>query len=184
MSSARLMAELKAAVPPNVAVVHEAITAAADLTRTLSFAHETDFLTSRGGGIGQGLPGGIGFKLACPERPVLCISGDGSSLYTIQALWTAAHHRIPVVFVILNNRVYRVLKLNMTRFRSEFGLGGERAFPHMDLNDPALDYVSLAKGFGMNATAVRSAEQVGPAVREAFASGQPWLLDVLLDGSV
>ncbi|HKI98127.1 MAG TPA: thiamine pyrophosphate-binding protein [bacterium] len=184
MSSARLMVELNDALPPNVAVVHEAITAAADLTRTLSFEGETDYLASRGGGIGQGLPGGIGYKLAYPDRPVLCISGDGSSMYTIQALWTAAHHKIPVVFIILNNRVYRVLKLNMTRFRSEFGLGGERAFPHMDLTDPDLDYVSLAKGLGMDATAVRSPEQVGPAVREAFASGKPWLLDVLLDGSV
>ena len=184
MSTARLMAEIRDAVPEGVAVVHEAITAAADLTRTLSFANETDYLASRGGGIGQGLPGGIGYKLAFPERPVLCISGDGSSLYTIQALWTAAHHKIPVVFVILNNRVYRILKINMSRFRSEFGLGGERAFPHMDLTDPDLDYVSLAAGFGMAAKAVRRAEEVGPAVREAFASGKPYLLDVLIDGRV
>jgi benzoylformate decarboxylase len=184
MSSARLMAELKDGIPPDTAIVHEAITAAPDLTRTFSFSRETDLLASRGGGIGQALPGGIGYKLAFPQRPVLCISGDGSSLYTIQALWTAAHHKIPVVFVILNNRVYRVLKINMTRFRNAFGLGGERAFPHMDLTEPDLDYVRLAAGFGMAAKAVRSAEEVAPAVREAFASGQPYLLDVLLDGSV
>jgi benzoylformate decarboxylase len=184
MSTARLMAEIKDAVPEHVAVVHEAITASADLTRTLPFANETDYLASRGGGIGQGLPGGIGYKLAYPDRPVLCISGDGSSLYTIQALWTAAHHKIPVVFVILNNRVYRVLKINMSRFRSEFGLSGERAFPHMDLSDPDLDYVQIAAGFGVAGRAVRRAEEVGPAVREAFASGQPYLLDVLIDGRV
>ncbi len=184
MSSARLMAELQAAVPPGTAVVHEAITATPDLNRTFSFSGELDYLASRGGGIGQGMPSGIGFKLAHPERPVLCISGDGSSLYTIQALWSAAHHKIPVVFVILNNRVYRILKINMSRFRSEFGLGGERAFPHMDLTDPDLNYVELAAGFGMAAKAVRSAAEVGPAVREAFASGKPYLLDVLLDGRV
>jgi benzoylformate decarboxylase len=184
MSSARLMAEVKEALPPQVAIVHEAITASFDLTRTIPFSSEMDFLAARGGGIGQGLPGGIGVKLALPERPVLCISGDGSSLYTIQALWTAAHHRIPVVFLILNNKVYKILKVNMTRFRSEFGLGGERAFPHMDLTDPDIDYVRVAGGFGMKGRRVESAPEVAPALREAFASGEPYLLEVLVDGSL
>jgi benzoylformate decarboxylase len=184
MSSARLMAELKSVLPPNVAVVHEAITAAPDLTRTLEFADESGYLASRGGGIGQALPSAIGVKLAQPERPVLCITGDGSSLYTIQALWTAAHHKIPIVFIILNNRVYRILKINLNRFRSEFGLGGERAFPHMDLTDPDVDYVRIAAGFGMEGKAVRTPAEVGPAVQAAFAAGKPCLLDVLLDGSV
>ncbi len=184
MSTARLMAELKEALPAGVAIAGEPITAGADLTRTLAFDGPADYLAARGGGIGQGLPSALGVKLACPERPVLAVSGDGSSLYTVQALWTAAHHRLAVVFIILNNRVYRILKLNMNRYRSEAGLGGERPYPHMDLGDPDMDYVSLAAGFGVQARAVRAPEEVGPAVREAFASGQPYLLDVLVDGSV
>ena len=93
-------------------------------------------------------------KLALPDRPVLAVSGDGSSLYTIQALWSAAHHKLPVVFVILNNRTYRILKINMNRYRSWAGLGGERAYRHLDLTDPNIDYVSIAKGFGLEAVKV------------------------------
>ncbi len=176
------MAELKGALPEGVAVASEAITGTADLVRTLSFAGPSDYLSSRGGGIGQGLPSGLGMKLALGERPVLAVSGDGSSLYTIQALWTAAHHRIPVVFVILNNGAYRILKLNLNRYRGLAGIGGERPYPHMELADPAPDYVSLARGFGVEAARIEQPEAVGPAVREAFASGRPWLLDVVVAG--
>lgn len=184
MAVPRLMAELQEALPPDIAIAGEPITATADLTRTIHFAGPSDYLASRGGGIGQAMPSAIGMKLAQPERPVLAITGDGSSLYTIQALWTAAHHKIPVVFLILNNRVYRILKLNMNRYRSIWGVGGERAYPHMDLTDPGMDFVSLAAGFGMEGRKVTQPEEVGPAVREAFASGQPWLLDVVVEGRV
>ena len=112
-----------------------------------------------GGGIGQGLPTGIGLKLARPERPVLCVSGDGSALYTIQALWTAAHHRIPVVFVILNNRVYPILKYNMNRFRAIAEVEGRAgSYRHLDLTDPDIDYVSVAQGFGVEARRVTAPE--------------------------
>ncbi len=184
MAVPRLMAELREALPPDIAISGEAITATADLTRTIHFAGPGDYLASRGGGIGQAMPSAIGMKLAQPERPVLAITGDGSSLYTIQALWSAAHHKIPVVFLILNNRVYRILKLNMNRYRSIWGIGGERAYPHMDLTDPGMDFVALAAGFGMEGRKVTRPEEVGPAVREAFASGQPWLLDVVVEGRV
>ena len=184
MSPARLMVELKSALPAGVTIAAEAITAGADLTRTLHFDDPSDYLASRGGGIGQGLPSAIGLKLAYPERPVLAISGDGSSLYTIQSLWSAAHHRIPVVFIILNNKTYRILKLNMNRYRSQAGLGGERAYPHMDLTDPDLDYVSLAAGFGMAGKAISRPEEVAPAVREAFVAGVPYLLDIRVSGDI
>ena len=184
MSTARLMAELKEALPENVSIAAEAITAGQDLTRTIHFNDPSDYMASRGGGIGQALPSAIGVKLAYPDRPVLAISGDGSSLYTIQALWSASHHKIPVVFIILSNKTYRILKINLNRYRSWSGVGGERAYPHMDLTDPVVDFVTIAKGFGMKAKAVQSGEEVGPAVREAFASGEPYLLDISLDGSV
>ena len=184
MSAARAMHELGAAAPEGVAVAREAITADNDLNRSFDFEGPGDSIDSRGGGIGQGLPTGIGLKLAAPDRPVLCISGDGSSLYTIQALWTAAHHRIPVVFVILNNRVYRILKYNMNRFRSVAGVEGRTDYPHLDLTDPDVDYVAVARGFGVEGRRVTDPEELGPAVKEAFAAGAPYLLDVVIDGSV
>jgi benzoylformate decarboxylase len=184
MGTARLMLEIKAALPGDAIIVQESITATPDLTRTVFFSRPDDFFGPRGGGIGQGLPSAIGVKLAHPGRPVVCLSGDGSSLYTIQALWSAAHHKIPVVFIILHNRVYRILKLNMNRYRKDFGVGGERPHPHMDLTDPEMDFVAIAQGFGVQAQRIERPEQVGPALKAALASGKPVLLDVMVDGTV
>jgi benzoylformate decarboxylase len=164
--------------------VQEAITAAVDLYRTIPANGPTDAYGPRGGGIGQGLPSAIGVKLAHPNRPVLAISGDGSSLYTIQALWSAAHHQVPVVFIILNNRAYRILKINMNIYRRNFGQSGERPHPHMDLTDPTVGYVDIAKGFGVEARRISEPAEVGPAVKAAFASGKPTLLDIQVDGTV
>ena len=185
MSAAQAMHELARAAPAGVAVAREAITAGRDLVRSFGFRAPGDAIGSRGGGIGQGLPTGIGLKLARPERPVLCVSGDGSALYTIQALWTAAHHRVPVVFVIVNNRVYRILKYNMNRFRAVAGVEGRAgSYRHLDLTDPDVDYVSVARGFGVEGRRVSAPEEIGPAVEEAFASGAPRLLELVVDGSV
>ena len=185
MSAARAMHELARAAPEGVAVAREAITADSDLSRSFDFRAPGDAIGSRGGGIGQGLPTGIGLKLARPERPVLCVSGDGSALYTIQALWTAAHHRVPVVFVILNNRVYRILKYNMNRFRAVAGVEGRAgSYRHLDLTDPDIDYVSVAQGFGVEGRRVSDPGEVSEAVTEAFASGAPRLIDLVVDGAV
>ncbi|MEM7254610.1 MAG: thiamine pyrophosphate-binding protein [Pseudomonadota bacterium] len=184
MSAARLMAEINAAIPENTMTSSEAITAGAELTRTFDLKAPGDYLSSRGGGIGQGVPGAIGMKLAYPERPALCVTGDGSSLYTIQALWTAAHHDIPVVFVILNNRVYRILKYNMNRYRQEAGTPERQGYLHLDLTEPDIDFVSLARGFGLQAKRIVDADELADAVRDAFAAGVPYLLDVVVEGGV
>ena len=184
MSTARLMLEIEEALPAQCIVSAEAITATPDLLKTLDFNQTSDFLSARGGGIGQGLPSAIGQKLAYPDRPVLCVSGDGSSLYTIQALWSAAHHQIAVVFLILNNSNYRILKLNLKRYRQQIGAAAPEDYPHLDLQGPDIDFLSIAKGFGLAARRVEQPAEVGPALREAFASGKPWLLDVVIDGSV
>jgi benzoylformate decarboxylase len=129
------------------------------------------------------MPSAIGIKLATPDRPVLCLSGDGSSLYTNQALWSAAHHKIPVVFLILNNGAYRVLKLNMDRYRAAVQLD-DRGYQHLDLSEPRVDFVALAKSFGVQATRVEAVGDIQSAVNQAFDSGVPWLLDVIVDGTV
>ncbi|MGI9331554.1 MAG: thiamine pyrophosphate-binding protein, partial [Gammaproteobacteria bacterium] len=181
MSTATLMHILREASPENVAVAGEAITAGADLLATFPFQDPLDYLASRGGGIGQGLPSAIGLKLAQPRRPVLCVSGDGSALYTIQALWTAAHHRIPIVFVIVNNGTYRILKLNMNRYRKTASIDADRGYPHLDLAHPPVDFVSTAEGLGVSARRVNDAGELKAAVEWAFDSNGPCLLDVSVD---
>ena len=119
IAPSRLMAEVKGVMPDNTIIVNESITTTSDLKRTITFDRPGDYYGTRGGGIGQALPGAIGAKLAHPDRPVIAMSGDGSALYTIQALWTAAHHKIPVVYIIIHNRAYRILKINMDIYYSE-----------------------------------------------------------------
>jgi benzoylformate decarboxylase len=124
------------------------------------------------------LPGAIGYKLAQPARPLLAISGDGSSLYSIQALWTAAHYRLPIVFVILNDRAYSIVKLNLDRYRNYFERQRRQGYPFLDLTDPDIDYVWLAQGLGVPARRITEPDQLGPAIQAAFESGGPFLIEV------
>src|SRR5437763_8302035 len=98
-----------AALRADAVVIDETLSSGAGLRRFLRAQDPQGFYGLRGGGIGWGLPAAIGVKLALPHRPVVALVGDGSAMYTSQALWTAAHERIPVTFVILNNRSYRIL---------------------------------------------------------------------------
>jgi benzoylformate decarboxylase len=182
ISVPRLMAELESALPPDAIVVDEAITAGLDLARTLDFQRVGDYVGARGGGIGQALPGALGVKLANPDRPVVAISGDGSAMYSIQALWTAAHHELAVVFVILNNREYRILKHNMDTYRQRFGAKPDRGYPHMDLVAPDLGFVDLAHGMGVEGARVTTPGAFGPALDKALQARRPFLLDVAIEG--
>ncbi|MEE2775233.1 MAG: thiamine pyrophosphate-binding protein [Acidobacteriota bacterium] len=183
ISAARLMAEIRDCAPDDLVIVNEAITAGGDVARTLHFEPGDQYGT-RGGGIGQAVPGVIGAKLAHPDRPVLALSGDGSALYSIQALWSAAYHDLPLVWVILHNRTYRILKYNMDIYLRRFGLPGDRPYSHMDLTKPDIDFVDLAKGFGVAGETVREPEEIRPALERAFAAGKPYLLDVFIEGAV
>jgi benzoylformate decarboxylase len=180
----RLMAALRDSLPDNVVIYNEAITATTDLMRTLSFDRPGSLFGNHGGGIGQGLPGALGVKLANPERPVVALIGDGSSMYTVQSFWTAAHHNIPVVYVILNNQSYRILKFNMNRYRRSLQIPSGRPYPHMDLTNPALDFVEIAHGMGVAGRRVTRPADIQPAVREALALGKPYVLDILMEGRV
>jgi benzoylformate decarboxylase len=179
----RLMAELRDALPAGAVVVNEGITAAVDLTRTLEFARPDEYYGQRSGGIGQALPGALGVKLARPDRAVVAVSGDGSAMYSIQALWTAAHHDIAVVFVIVHNREYRILKHNMDAFRRRFDVSIDRPYLHMDLATPALGFVEMAQGMGVAARRVTRPGELGEALQTAFAAGRPYLLDVVVEGA-
>ena len=181
-SMARAMAEIRNGAPDNVVVVDETITANLDLFKTFSFSGPGDYYSGRGGGIGQGVAGAIGVAVADTTRPILCLSGDGSSMYSIQALWTAAHHDLPIVFVILANREYRVLKHNIDAYRARFDVKSNKPYMHMDLTGPVLGFVDLAKGMGVAGTHVTKAEGIQGAVAAAFKSGKPHLIEVEIEG--
>jgi benzoylformate decarboxylase len=181
-SMARAMAEIKNGAPDNVIVVDETITANLDLFKTFTFSGPGDYYSGRGGGIGQGVAGAIGVAVAEPRRPILCLSGDGSSMYSIQALWTAAHHDLPIVFVILANREYRVLKHNIDAYRQRFEVKSNKPYMHMDLTGPVLGFVDLAKGMGVAGTHVTKPEDIQGAVAAAFKSGKPHLIEVEIEG--
>jgi benzoylformate decarboxylase len=183
ISIPRLMGEIERALPADAIVVDESITASIELARVLSFDGPGDYFGARGGGIGQALPGALGVKLAHPRRPVVALSGDGSAMYSIQALWTAAHHELAVVFVILDNREYRILKHNMDVYRQRFEVKGEhRPYAHMDLAGPAISFPDIAQGMGVAAARVTRPADLGPALAAALRSGTPYLLDVAVEG--
>jgi benzoylformate decarboxylase len=181
-SMPRAMAELRAAAPDNVIVVDETITANLDLFKTFSFSGPMDYFSGRGGGIGQGVAGALGVAVAEPGRPILCISGDGSSMYSIQALWTAAHHDLPIVFVILANREYRVLKHNIDAYRARFDVKSNKSYMHMDLSGPVLGFVDMARGMGVPGTLVTKADDIQRAVAAAFRTGKPHLIEIEIEG--
>ncbi len=182
ISVPRLVAEIEAALPGNAIVVDESITASIDLARTVDFDGPGSYVGARGGGIGQALPGALGVKLAHPDRPVVALSGDGSAMYSIQALWTAAHHDLAVVFLILNNREYRILKHNMDTYRQRFGAKPDRGYPNMDLVSPDLGFVDMARGMGVEAARVSKPDELRSALDTALGAGRAYLLDIAIEG--
>lgn len=181
ISMPRVMAEIRDALPARTIVVDESITASIDLARTLDFDGPGSYFGARGGGIGQGIAGALGVAVASPKRPVVCISGDGSAMYAIQALWTAAHLDLPIVFVILANREYRILKHNIDVYRQKFAITSQEPYAHMDLGGPTLGFVEMAAGMGVGGTRVTKPEAVAKAIKAAFASGKPHLVEVAIE---
>ncbi len=127
----------------------------------------------------------MGIKLAHPDRPVVGILGDGSAMMTVQGLRTAANYNIAAVYVICNNRSYRILKLNMNRYKTHI-LGESRPsskYIGMDFPLP-LDMAAMANAMGLHGRTVEDPEELGPALKETLEMGKPALLDVVIDGSV
>ena len=170
-----LMATLVDSLPDNAIVVEEALTAAPALASMLPMTDANSFYGLASGGLGFAVAGAIGISLAQPGRPVVVALGDGSALYCIQALWSAAHLKLPITYVIINNRSYRIIKERLVAGR------GSNRFVGMDLRDPSLDFVQLAQGFGMTARRVIEPAEIESALRAAIASGAPNLLEVIVE---
>ena len=130
------------------------------------------------GGIGFAAAGVVGMQLAQPERPHVAVIGDGSSLYSIQALWTAAHLKLPITYVIANNRSYRILKQRVQAYH------GIQEFIGMDFNDPPIDFVKLAESLGVTAKRVVDVGDLDGALAESVGSRETALIDVWIDSAL
>ena len=172
MDPSVLMLRIAENLPPDAIVVDEALTSAVSLPQ---FMHQHDPCSLFGlasGGLGFAVPGAVGISLAKPGRPVVAIVGDGSAMYGIQGLWTAAHLRLPITYVITNNRSYRIIKERLVAMQ------GSDRFIGMDMRDPAIDFCKLAESFGLAAARISDPADVGAALRAALASGKPNLIEI------
>jgi acetolactate synthase-1/2/3 large subunit len=171
-------AAVAALLPESAIVVDEAVTAAVAIQQATAAAPAHDWLALTGGAIGQGLPVATGAAVACPDRPVLCLEGDGSAMYTIQALWTQAREGLDVTTLILANRSYAILDFELSRVGA--GAAGEAARGLLDIGRPDLDFTALARGMGVPARRVADASELVAALREAFAEPGPRLIEAVL----
>jgi benzoylformate decarboxylase len=156
-------------------VVNESLTAGRALNDLVPYRDRYGFHALASGGIGWGLPASVGVALAQTPRQVCCFSGDGSAMYSIQALWTAAHLKLPITYVIANNGGYRIIKQRLLAFH------GNSNFIGMDFVDPRIDFAALARSMGMPAETIAEPDAIAPALRRAFSTPGPKLLDVMVD---
>ncbi len=176
-----LMGAIAATLPDNAVVVDESVSSGGGLRRLLRSNDAQSFFGLRGGGIGWGLPAAVGVKLALPDRPVVALIGDGSAMYTVQGLWTAAHEKLPLVFVIINNSSYRILKQRANAMR-QFAAQTNR-FVGMELTDPRIDFLAVARGMGVEATRARTIPEVRDLLAAGLRADGPTLIDVEMDRS-
>lgn len=184
LHASEFMEALAARLPEDAIVFDEALTFSPEVTQYLPPHRPGSFFQTRGGSLGVGIPGAIGVKLAHPDRTVVGFTGDGGSMYTIQALWTAAHHRIGAKFVILDNGAYQLLRLNIQQYWKDLGLP-ENPFPDsFGLGDPDLQFHLLAQAMGVDGVRVSTREEIGPALDAALADDRPFLIDLVVRNDV
>jgi acetolactate synthase-1/2/3 large subunit len=165
-------------LPENAIVVDEAITSGLMLSAMTAGAPRHDLLTLTGGAIGQGLPNAVGAAIACPDRPVLALVGDGSAMYTAQALWTMARERLHVTTIVFNNAAYSVLNVELERVGA--AQAGPKARAQLDLHAPVLDFARLAQSMGVHAVRVATAEELLQALEDALAQREPYLIEAMV----
>lgn len=169
--------EMARAIGPEIAIVDEALATSGALRAFLSTACTRQYSFSRGGALGWGMPAAVGFSLGIDRAPVVSVVGDGAALYSPQALWTAAHEKVPVTFVVINNREYNILK-KFIRSQPHYASLRANRFIAMDIVDPAIDFLALAGSMGLSARRVDRAADIAPAVEAAISSGVPNLIEI------
>jgi benzoylformate decarboxylase len=165
-------------LPKDAVVIDESVSSSAGLRQLVKSDDPQSFFGLRGGGIGWGLPASIGVKVALPERPVIALIGDGSAMYTCQALWTAARYQIGVVFVIFNNTSYRILK---QRLFAQRGYAAQLdTYVGMELTNPAIDFVLLARSLGVAAQRAKTVHDATDLIAKGLGGASPVLIEVEL----
>lgn len=174
--------EATRAIGPDVAIVDEAIATSSSVRKFLSSDRADQYAFLRGGGLGWGMPASVGFSLGLGRAPVVCLVGDGAAMYSPQALWTAAHEKLPVTFIVMNNREYNVLK-NFMRSQKDYSSAQTNTFIAMDLVNPTVDYQALATSMGLPACQIRRSSDIAPAIEAAIASGVPNLIEIMISAN-
>ena len=169
-----LVRQIVDALPKDVIVVDETLTASPAISALLPMDDPQAYYGLASGGLGFGMAGAVGVALAQPTRPVVATIGDGSAMYSIQSLWTAAHLKLNITYVIINNRSYRIIKERLLAMR------GTDDFVAMDMDNPAIDFAGLAKSMGMPSQVVTDPTQLADVLKGAMASGGPNLVEVIV----
>jgi benzoylformate decarboxylase len=177
----QFLAALAAKLPADAMIFDEALTASPAIGTHLPARRPGNWFLTRGGSLGVGIPGAIGIKLAHPERTVVGFTGDGGSMYTIQALATAVRHKIGAKLVICNNHRYGLLDDNIAHYWRERGID-QHPFPRsFDLSHPDLGFVEIARGHGVDGMRVQKPEQIGEAIERMLADDRPFLIDLVTE---
>ena len=163
------------ALPRDAVIVEEGILSARALPGLFPFRDAKAFFGLGSGGIGFAMAGAVGVQLALPDRPVVAVVGDGSAMYSIQALWTAANAKLPITYVIADNGGYRIIKERLKSFH------GVERYTGMEFKDPPIDFTGLAHAMGVPATQITDPDDLGPAIAESTRRDGPTLLDVVVD---
>lgn len=178
LNAAKVCQAVGALLPERAIISDEAQTSGVKLPTMTAGCPRHDLLTLTGGAIGQGLPVAIGAAIAGKDRPVIALIGDGAAMYTIQALWTIQRERLDVTTIILNNRSYAILNIELQRTGAEEA--GPKALSQLDLAEPPIDFVALAKGMGMAAVRATTAEEFNRALANAIREPGPHLIDAIV----
>src|SRR6201991_465456 len=166
------------AMPSNAILVDEGLTSSRQMLALRPHRDRYGYHALASGGIGWGLPASVGVSLANPDRPVVCFTGDGSSMYSIQSLWTAANHKLPLTFVIANNGGYRIIKQRLLAFH------GDDNYIGMDFVDPPVDFTGVAKSLGLEAIRVSDPGELKGVLSSAFSRPGTKLIEVVVNNSV
>ncbi len=169
-----LVRQIVDALPKDVIVVDETLTASPAISALLPMDDPQAYYGLASGGLGFGMAGAVGVALAQPTRSVVATIGDGSAMYSIQSLWTAAHLKLNITYVIINNRSYRIIKERLLAMR------GTDDFVAMDMDNPAIDFAGVAKSMGMPSQIVTDPTKLADVLKAAMASGGPNLVEVIV----
>src|SRR5215211_150012 len=179
LSPALVAAELRDLLPSAAIYVDEAVSNRPAFVNALRFSEPLSFFSMNGISLGYSVAAAVGMQMAQPERPVVNVVGDGSLMYYPQALWSAASAHAPVIFIVLNNGCYRVLKVIIDRMGGPWGADGERT-PGLDFGSPAIDFVAMGESMGVSGQRATTPEELRSAIERALSADGPFLVDVVL----